>query len=203
MIRAMNKQSRPIRKSKEFWPKFGLASLAVVLALGDGVLNVLGGVAEGRKLTVGKAYSKVMESRGFREYYEELENLRKNNLKVILWRLKERGLVSKLDGKPELTKSGMKYYRDLKDGVASRDNWDGKWRIVMFDIPEMIRKERRWFKGRLLEEGYKPLQKSVLIGKMAIPEDLFREVERRRLRSYVNIMTVGEIDDETVFETFN
>ena len=197
-----DKQNRFV-KSKEFWPKFGSASLAVIIALGDNILNILGGVAEGKRLTVGRAYSKDMNSGAFREYYEELESLRKNNLKVILWRLKNKGMVSKRSDKLELTKKGMRYYRGLKNNIVSRNNWDGKWRIVMFDIPEMIRKERRWFKGKLSEEGYKPLQKSVLIGKTAIPEDLFREIERRRLRNYVNIVTVGEIDDETIFEAFS
>lgn len=41
--------------------------------------------------------------------------------------------------------------------------WDKKWRMVIFDIPERRKRERRAFRDKLDEIGLLPLQKSVFI----------------------------------------
>lgn len=183
--------------------KLGLGSLAVIIALGDGIITTLGGLMEGRSLTVGRAYDRALKSRGFREYYEELKGIKKNGGRVILHRLQKKGLVGKKGKKLSLTGLGATYYKQLRDEVEARETWDGKWRIVMFDIPEKIRKEREWLKSQLYLRGYKPFQKSVLVGKLPISEELFKELDRRRIKHCVNLITVGEIDDEEILESFD
>ncbi|MDO8558962.1 MAG: hypothetical protein Q7R84_01390 [bacterium] len=41
--------------------------------------------------------------------------------------------------------------------------WDRKWRIVIFDIIQLKRLQRNAFRGKLMELGFSPLQKSVWI----------------------------------------
>ena len=41
--------------------------------------------------------------------------------------------------------------------------WDGRWRIVIFDIAQMKKFYREAFRGKLKELGFYPLQKSVWI----------------------------------------
>ena len=41
--------------------------------------------------------------------------------------------------------------------------WDGKWRIVIFDISQLKKFYRELFRGKLKELGFYPLQKSVWI----------------------------------------
>jgi len=41
--------------------------------------------------------------------------------------------------------------------------WDGKWRIITFDIPEKYKKSRKAFQQKLKELGCYPAQKSVWI----------------------------------------
>jgi len=41
--------------------------------------------------------------------------------------------------------------------------WDGKWRIIVFDIAELKKTHREAFRGKLKELGFYPLQKSVWV----------------------------------------
>jgi len=47
--------------------------------------------------------------------------------------------------------------------IKKPKKWDGKWRIVVFDIIEMKKIHREAFRGKLKELGFRPLQKSVWI----------------------------------------
>ena len=41
--------------------------------------------------------------------------------------------------------------------------WDSKWRIIMFDIPEVLKKNRDAFATVMKRLGFEKLQKSVFI----------------------------------------
>ena len=50
---------------------------------------------------------------------------------------------------------------DLK--INRPQKWDGKWRMVIFDISQLKKIHREAFRGKLKELGFCPLQKSVWI----------------------------------------
>ena len=58
-------------------------------------------------------------------------------------------------------KAGMYQINDLKIQVPRK--WDGKWRIVMFDIAELARIKREALRGMFRNLHLYPLQKSVWI----------------------------------------
>jgi len=47
--------------------------------------------------------------------------------------------------------------------INKSKKWDGKWRIVIFDISQLKKFYREAFRGKLKELGFYPLQKSVWI----------------------------------------
>lgn len=47
--------------------------------------------------------------------------------------------------------------------ITRPKNWDGKWRLVIFDIVELKKKHRDAFRGKLKELGFYQLQKSVWV----------------------------------------
>ena len=47
--------------------------------------------------------------------------------------------------------------------IKKPKKWDGKWRIVIFDISQLKRLQREAFRGKLKELNFFPLQKSVWI----------------------------------------
>ena len=60
--------------------------------------------------------------------------------------------------------------------IKKPKKWDGKWRLVIFDIAEIKRIYREVFRGKLKELGFCPLQKSIWI----YPFDCRDEIELLR-----------------------
>jgi DNA-binding transcriptional regulator PaaX len=104
--------------------------------------------------------------------------------------------VKKEESKYELTAQGFNVVKIFQKNNQPKEVWDGKWRIVMFDIPEKTRENRNWLRWQLISLDYKPIQKSVFIGKQPIKEDFYEEILMRKLNQCVRLMTVGEIDNE-------
>lgn len=55
--------------------------------------------------------------------------------------------------------------RKIMKKISENKKWDGKWRIVIFDIPEKHRKLRDVLRGKLREWEFVPVQKSVWASK--------------------------------------
>ena len=65
-----------------------------------------------------------------------------------------------------LTSKGEKRLLEYKLKSAKNDapkKWDGKWRIVLFDVSEEKRVLRNWLRSELQEVGFTKLQKSAWI----------------------------------------
>ncbi|TSD01174.1 MAG: phenylacetic acid degradation operon negative regulatory protein [Parcubacteria group bacterium Athens0714_25] len=52
------------------------------------------------------------------------------------------------------------------------EKWDGKWRIVSFDIPEKRKKAREAFREKLRDLGFYPFQKSLFIFPFACSDEI-------------------------------
>jgi len=126
---------------------------------------------------------------------EILKGIKKNTLSVSLHRLKQKGLIEKTKIGYVLTPAGNKLL-----AYRSSYKWDGKYRIVIFDIPEFLRRERDQLRSQLKILRYKFLQKSVFIGKRPLPVELIEEITNKKLYSYVRILTVSEIDNDELLK---
>lgn len=92
-----------------------------------------------------------------------LESRSEEKVRNVLSRLKEKGLVSiDADGKIRLTRKGERLLESYRSPVRPK-SWDGRWRVVMFDIPERKRPSRVRLKQALTEIGFYRLQDSVWI----------------------------------------
>ena len=92
-------------------------------------------------------------------------------------RLRERNLIfGERRGKRvifELTDAGRAEADKikLKLEMAKRKRWDGKWRIIIFDVPEKIRGKRDLLRKELVAFGFMQLQKSVWAYPYALPKE--------------------------------
>ncbi len=74
--------------------------------------------------------------------------------------------------------------------------WDGKWRIVVFDIPERIKGGRNALREKLKELGFYELQKSVWIFPYDCKDEIDFIIEFFDLRRYVRYGILESIDND-------
>ena len=89
---------------------------------------------------------------------------------------------------------GLTYH--FQHMVIERKNWDGKWRIVVFDIPEKLRRGRDALREKLIQLGFYELQKSVLIFPCECRAEIEFIIEFFQLREYVRFGVLEFIDNE-------
>lgn len=89
--------------------------------------------------------------------------LKKSSLSQALKRLREGGLIELMGNEKlayKLTDKGREkaVLASLKFGDGE---WDGKWRLVMFDVPERRRQARDLLRSKLKQWGFSYFQQSV------------------------------------------
>jgi len=193
----MNKKQLK-EKIKDLPANVGIIGLALLLGLAKSGAVALSEILEGPGRGMRRSLKRIEETKSFWDYYDELKGLKKNSARTILWRLEQKGLVKKKEGDYKLTLQGFKVVKVFQKKEIKEQSWDGKWRLIMFDIPEKKREERIWLRFRLVVWDYKPIQKSVFIGKYPIEEDFYSEIIARGLNQFVRLITIGEIDDEEI-----
>jgi CRISPR-associated endonuclease Cas2 len=75
------------------------------------------------------------------------------------------------------------------------NSWDGKWRMVIFDIPERIRSGRNALRTKLKQIGFYELQKSVFIFPHECEKEIKIIVNFFRMDKYVKYVVAEYIDN--------
>ena len=78
--------------------------------------------------------------------------------------------------------------------------WDGRWRVIIFDIPESLKKWREYLRVTLKNLGFYKLQESVYITPYPVTGELDQYLKEWNLRKYFRYLTVSEIDNEDEFK---
>jgi phenylacetic acid degradation operon negative regulatory protein len=105
------------------------------------------------------------------------------------------GLVRRIGSKQkavwQITEEGKEL---LRKNLIKTDNAkeDGKTRLVVFDVPESERRKRRWLRGRLMELGYRPAQRSVWFGKTPLPTQFMKDLKEFKLWQHILIFEVSK-----------
>jgi CRISPR-associated endonuclease Cas2 len=74
--------------------------------------------------------------------------------------------------------------------------WDGKWRIVIFDIPEKDRKFRSILREHLFNLEFRKLQQSVFVSPHPFEKQIIDLTQIYSATSYVRVITATKIDNE-------
>jgi len=91
----------------------------------------------------------------------------------------------------QITEEGKKLLRhNLAKAESTKE--DGKTRLIVFDVPESERQKRRWLRGRLLELGYRPAQRSVWFGKTSLPKHFLDDLKEFELWQYIFIFEINK-----------
>lgn len=173
--------------------KFGPTQKKIMIAL-------LGGVALGL-------------SSSPRGYFDTLRKIRKEwkkadryNVERSVRKLSKEKLVREIrmkDGslKLVLTEKGRKQARFLSFLGSSINfkkpkKWDGKWRLVMFDIPEKDRLFRDVLRRHLKTLKFRKLQHSVFVSPYPFEKPILELIALYSAEKYVRVVTAERVDNE-------
>lgn len=106
-----------------------------------------------------------LRNKDTRKFRKATERLRKRNL--IFGERRGKRIIFELtdEGRAEADKI------KLKLEMAKRKRWDGKWRIIIFDVPEKLRGKRDMLRKELTEFGFMQLQKSAWAYPYPLPKE--------------------------------
>ena len=80
--------------------------------------------------------------------------------------------------------------------IPAQDPWEGKWHIVLFDIPKDKRKRRDTFRLRLKELGFIRYQDSVWVYPFPVEDTIRKIAGFYGLTPYVSYVTADSLTDE-------
>ncbi|MEK7618089.1 MAG: CRISPR-associated endonuclease Cas2 [Patescibacteria group bacterium] len=127
---------------------------------------------------------------------------RKKFVYDTLHRLKKEGLVKQIskNGKHfiELTKKGELETLLIKahTNLSAPTEWDGKWRQVIFDIPEDTKDKRDKLRRLLKKHGFYGLQASVFVSPHPLNREAIAYLKETGLIDYIRIGRLEELDDD-------
>lgn len=120
--------------------------------------------------------------------------LKKSRLSQEIKRLRERGLIEQNIAEDAILVKLTELGRDtLGPKEVNEQDWDRKYRIVIFDIPEDKRRIRDLFRRRLKHWGFKIWQQSVWVTKNNITDKLRKSVTELGLEKWVAILESDNI----------
>ncbi len=161
------------------------------------LLLLLGGISLGLTRSP-KQYFRVV-----RELRKEWQKINRNALNQAIQNLYTSKLVTTKDNRDgTLTLVLEKEGRDVAltydlDRIAIKEpgHWDGKWRIVMFDVPENLRKVRDSLRMHFKDMGFYEFQKSVFVHPYPCREEIEFIIEHYHARRFLRFIIATDIDN--------
>lgn len=120
-------------------------------------------------------------------------DLKQSELSQALKRLREKGYIKRdsTDSNEIILKLSDLGREAL--GVEEEEQWDGKWRIVIFDIPEQKRVIRNLFRRRLKEWGFRKWQQSVWVTKRNITKKLRLLIHDLKIEDWIAVIESKDV----------
>lgn len=138
---------------------------------------------------------------GFVEFSEFYDNprryvwygppyVKKSALSSAIARLREKGFIEKQKNEGKIIFKLTDLGRDwiMKNQSEDQIEWDGVWRLVVFDIPEKHRRVRNILRRRLKEWGFTVWQKSVWATKKPLTDALRKLIKDLKVEDWVLVI---------------
>ena len=133
----------------------------------------------------------------------------KPNLSKNLSYLKRSKYFKYKNEKLYLTQKGREKIIKLivkKKNKGKITKWDGKWRGVAFDVPELNRRDRDFLRRELHQIGFKELQKSVWVSPFDFEKELktLFKLWKREFTGDIRFLVIDKIEsDSDLKQQFN
>lgn len=122
--------------------------------------------------------------------------LDKSALATALKRLRENGLIDFIDDKTlalRLTDKGKSKALWTKMRLED-EKWDGKWRVIIWDIPEKRRNTRDLLRHQLKQLGFEKVQNSVWASKKDCIKLLKEYINKVGIGDWVKVLETKELN---------
>ena len=116
---------------------------------------------------------------------EEIKLVEKNN-KTFL----------KLTRKGKVRALMLRLYRDF----AIQKEWDGRWRLILWDIPESSAEQRNNVRNLVKGLGFYQLQKSAFITPYPLPVSAVEYLKDSKLLRYIRFLRVDKLENDQVLK---
>lgn len=120
------------------------------------------------------------------------------SIRVALSRLKKRGFVENKNRAWRITKIGRAYWEKIsplpRHSKVRSERSGPKNIIIIFDIPEVVKKKRDWLRQELVCLGFVMLQKSVWFGPAPLPQEFIDSLKTLHLMPHVKFFEAKEAD---------
>ncbi len=167
------------------------------------LLLLMGGLALGLSGSPARSF-KILEKIG-----EEWQEIEKRGLKRAIRSLYQSKLIREKENPDEtitmiLTDKGkekaLTYNLDEME-IKKPKYWDGKWRVVLFDIPEKMRKIRDAFRHHLNQLEFYEFQKSVFVHPFDCQDEIDYLIEFYNARKFIRFIIAESLDNELHLKT--
>ena len=136
-----------------------------------------------------KYLAKLDNAKRQREYKRFLCEMKRNGLIAYGTRDYEHGITLTEKGRARAKKAN---YRRLT--IRTQNKWDGKWRMVFFDIPETKKHTRDQLSFKLRTMGFRQLQRSVWVHPYPCHDEVAAITEHLSTSDYVTYIETNYID---------
>lgn len=136
--------------------------------------------------------------------YKSSQTNFKKNFYVSVARLKKKGFIKFSDQDHfVITDSGRGVMAKFEiDNIILPDfdpkKWDGVWRVLIFDIPELTRAVRNLFRDKLQELEFYTLQKSVYVTPLVCEKEITGLAKLLNITSGVDIIHASKLGQKEV-----
>lgn len=194
MLERGARKEQLVREVKE------MASVSVETVL---KLLAIGGICTA-VLVAPKVFTLVAEAQKYKKYlskekakdkfrylkrlkYIDLESIGDNKYRV---KITNKGLARAMEGAFRLGE------------IYKNQKWDGKWRVVIFDIPEKHKSAREGFRIKLADMGFRRMQDSSFISPYPCEKEIIFLSNMYCISSYIHFMESEYLFDDEEFRKF-
>ena len=102
----------------------------------------------------------------------------------------------------ELTRKGKlrALMTRLDQDFKKPQTWDGKWRVIMWDIPENSKQQRNRIRALVKDLGFYQLQKSVFVRGFALPASAVQYLRESELLQYIRFIRADKFDNDSALK---
>jgi CRISPR-associated endonuclease Cas2 len=124
----------------------------------------------------------------YKEYYSAMYKLHKRGV-VKIYNKEGKNFI-------QLTEKGALELLFEKAALDHTSPPDGKWRVIVYDIPEVACLERDRFRCLLKRHGFLKIQASVFVHYRPLNRAAIEYLHKSGLHKYIRIMKVEEMDND-------